>query len=149
MLLPFLIQSIQSRAAALTDELMQTVRSSPRTSYLKQIGEEEFRRRALDLFANLGRWLEAGRAAEIETVYTDLGQRRCKQGVLVSELVSALVHVKHRLWQHVQSLTAGSGSSDSGNRIELLAMIDRFFDQAIYHVLRGYEIAQAETRGVG
>src|SRR5215813_5528615 len=83
--LPRLMQQIEMHAEKLTERVIDAVRTSPRTKFLRDLSEEELRRRFFDLFRNLGRWLSEKSEGEIETIYGDVGRRRCREAVPLSE----------------------------------------------------------------
>ena len=58
--LPWLMKQIEMHAEQLTHRVIEAVRTSPRTKFLRDVSEEELRRRFFDLFRNLGRWLSEG-----------------------------------------------------------------------------------------
>ncbi len=146
MLMPDLIRSIQANADGIVTRLMADLQSSPRTSYLHRLSEVEFRGRAADLYGNLTRWVVDRRVAEVERVYGDLGRDRCREGVRASELVWALVLAKSHLLDFIRRNAASDTAVEVHQEEELFDMIGRFFDQAIYHALRGYEAEAAERR---
>ena len=67
MLLPNLMRDIEVKADRLADELLRDVATNPRTRSLHQIGRDELRRAAYDLYHNLSRWL----AAQDEGLFDD------------------------------------------------------------------------------
>jgi hypothetical protein len=139
MLLPRLMELIETHAEELTEKLIQSVRTSPRTTFLHELSEAELKQRVFDLYRNLGRWLGEKSEVEIEATYGEIGRRRCREGVPLSELVHTLVQVKQILWDYIQQHIV----SESANALygeELLdVMVGQFFDKAIYHTVRGYE----------
>jgi hypothetical protein len=119
--------------------LIADLRSNPRTRYLRGVGPEEFRRRALDLYANLSSWIAGRREDDIAAAYEELGAARCSEGVSASELVWALTLAKRHLLDFIRRNDAVDSSVELYQQTELLEMIERFFDTAVYHALCGYE----------
>jgi len=64
--LPWLMTQIQTHADELTERVIQAVRTSPRTSFLHELYEEDLRLRFSDLYRNLGRWISEKGEGEIE-----------------------------------------------------------------------------------
>lgn len=139
MVLPELLAVIHTHAEELAAELIVDLRNNPRTKYLRGVGPEEFRRRAVDLYANLSAWLAERREEDIARAYESLGAARCAEGVAASELVAALLLAKSRLLDFIRRNDSLSTSVELYQLGELLEMIERFFDQAIYYSLRGHE----------
>lgn len=137
--LPWLMQQIETHADKLTERVIDAVRTSPRTKFLRDLSEEELRRRFFDLFRNLGRWLSEKSEGEIETIYGEIGRRRCREAVPLSELVYALLLVKQHLWDYVQKNVVAVSESTLYEEELVAEMMGRFFDRALYHTVRGYE----------
>jgi len=137
--LPWLMQQIEMHAEKLTERVIDAVRTSPRTKFLRDLSEEELRRRFFDLFRNLGRWLSEKSESEIETIYSEIGRRRCREAVPLSELIYALLLVKQHLWDYVQKNVVAVSESTLYEEELVAEMMGRFFDRALYHTVRGYE----------
>ena len=137
--LPWLMQQIETHAERLTERVIDAVRTNPRTKFLRDLSEEELRRRFFDLFRNLGRWLSEKSEGEIESIYGDIGRRRCREAVPLSELVYALVLVKQTLWDYMQKNVVAVSETTLYEEELIAEMMGRFFDRALYHTVRGYE----------
>jgi hypothetical protein len=136
--LPWLMKQIETHADQLTQRVIDAVRTSPRTRFLRDLSEEELRRRFFDLFRNLGRWLSEKSEDEIEIIYGDIGRRRCREAVPLSELVYALLLVKQHLWDYVQKNVVAVSEATLYQEELVAEMMGRFFDRALYHTVRGY-----------
>ncbi len=139
MLLPWLMRLIETHARELTEKVIQAVRTSPHTTFLHELSEEELERRVFDLYHNLGRWLGEKSEDEIEAIYGELGRQRCREGVPLHELVYALILVKQHLWDYVQQNDLPESATNLYGEELLDVMVGRFFDRALYHAVRGYE----------
>lgn len=146
MVLPELIKVIHTHADEIAAELLADLRTNPRTRYLRGVGPEEIRRRALDLYSNLSSWVAGRREEEIAAAYEELGSARCSEGVSSSELMWALTLAKRHLLDFIRRNDAVDSSIELYQQTELLEMIERFFDTAIYHALRGYEAMRSLPR---
>jgi hypothetical protein len=130
---------IHAHADELAAELLADLRINPRTRYLRGVGPEEFRKRASDLYANLAAWLADRREEDIALAYEDLGAARCGEGVSASELVWALTLAKTHLLEFIQRNDSVTTSIELYQRGEIMEMVERFFDRAVYYALTGYE----------
>jgi hypothetical protein len=119
--------------------MIKSVRSNPRTGFLHDLSEVELKRRIFDLFQNMGRWLGEKSDAEIEATYGELGRRRCREGVPLSELVYALIMAKQQLWEFVQRNDLPDTATNLYGEEMLHVTAGQFFDKAIYHTVRAYE----------
>ena len=82
----------------------------------------------------------------LETTYCELGKKRCREEVPLSQVVQALILVKDHLRQYVLSSGLVSSAVELYGEEELNLRVGHFFDKAIYFVVKGYE-AEARTRG--
>ena len=137
--LPWLMKQIETHADQLTQRVIEAVRTSPRTTFLRDVSEEDLRRAFFDLFRNLGRWLSERSESEIEMIYSDIGRRRCREAVPLSQLVYALDLVKQILWNYVQNHVIAVSESTIYEEEQVAEMMGQFFDRALYHTVRGYE----------
>ena len=104
----------------------------------KEYSSEELGRRTRDVYAHLGRWLEASSDAAVEEEYFALGVTRCGEGVPLSQVVVALLLTRRNLWQFVESQGADT-ALELRQQLDLELLVVRFFDRTIYHTVRGYE----------
>jgi hypothetical protein len=137
--LPRLMKQIETHAEQLSEQVIQAVRTSPRTRSMGQLSEEELRNRFFDLFRNFGRWLSEKNEDEIEAIYGEIGRRRCREGMPLNDLVYALILVKQHVWDYVVKnlMPASEGRLYEEERFG--EMVGKFFDRALYHTIRGYE----------
>jgi len=137
--LPWLMSQIETHAEQLTDRVIQAIRTNPRTQFLRGLSEEELRKRIFDLFRHLGRWLSEKGEEEIEAAYGEIGQRRCSEGVPLSQVVYALNLVKQHLWEYIEKHVIPTSEGNLYQEEMIVTMMGRFFDRAVYHTVRGYE----------
>jgi hypothetical protein len=137
--LPWLMSQIEAHAEQLSERAIQAVRTSPRIKSLGAMSEEELRRKFFELYRNLGRWLGEKGEAEIEATYGEVGRRRCREGVPLNELIYALILVKQELWGYVQKHIAPASEGNLYQEEQIIEMMGKFFDRAVYHTIRGYE----------
>lgn len=137
--LPWVMNQIEMHAEQLSERAIQAVRTSPRIKSLGSTSEEELRRKFFDLYRNLGRWLGETGEAEIEATYGDIGRRRCGEGVPLNELIYVLIIVKQELWGYFQKHIAPASEGNLYQEEQIIEMIGKFFDRALYHTIRGYE----------
>lgn len=138
MLIARLLTLIEDHADELTARLVRKIREDPRTSEYRRFDDDELGRRAHDIYAHLGRWLERTSEGRVEEEYFRLGQTRREEGVALSQVVSALLMTRRNLWQYVDSLGVDT-ILELRQQFELELLVVRFFDRAIYHTVRGYE----------
>jgi len=136
-----LVNLIEAHSDKLAQGLMHSVQASPRASeFLRKVPADELKRRAHEIYRNLGDWLLNKTESEIEERYTGIGMRRARQGVPLCELMWAIMLTKEYLWEYLQSEGLLEEPELLGE-LELLRNLERFFDRAIYFAAVGYASA--------
>jgi hypothetical protein len=145
-----LIELIETHADALTQETLKDLATSPRLRAFQLVPRDELEARVFATYRNLGRWVGERSDSAVQAEYESWGARRCRQGIPLSEIVYALILVKHHLRRFVRDhgLVEFSGDRVAGADLigvqlhgiqELNYMVGEFFDRAMYHLARGYE----------
>ncbi len=151
-----LIQLIQDHADGLTCEALQDLLTNSRTPSFRKVPREEIEARIGALYRNLGNWIGAPDHA-VRAGYEDWGRKRFRQGIPVSEFIYTMVLAKHHLRRYIRDHGLVEFSGDRIAPAELLpvqmhspqeanTMIGEFFDRALYHLARGYELEAAAER---
>jgi len=151
-----LIQLIQDHADGLTHEALQDLLTNSRTPSFRKVPREEIEARIGALYRNLGNWIGAPDDA-VRAGYEDWGRKRFRQGIPVSELIYTMILAKHHLRRYIRDHGLVEFSGDRIAPAELLplqmhslqeanTMIGEFFDRALYHLARGYELEGAAER---
>jgi len=139
-----LVRLIEKHSEQLSRELSEKVWNSPRCSDLHKVPPDELRHRASEIYHNLNNWLMEKTESDIEQRYTELGARRAEQGVAYSHFLWAITETK----AHVLAFIQREGLSDSAvelhGELELMYLLGKFFDRALYFTAVGYE--QERTR---
>ncbi|HEY6943738.1 MAG TPA: hypothetical protein VI431_01260 [Candidatus Acidoferrum sp.] len=137
-----LVHLIESHSKELAAELLSRARQSPNLASFGRVPDHELRQRVYEIYSQLGQWLVNRTEQDIELQYSEIGARRYRQGVPLSELLWAIVLTKDNLWDFLYR------ESWPGFEIEVLAehdmfrMIDHFFNRAMYYAARGFEQAE-------
>jgi hypothetical protein len=87
----------------------------------------------------LSEWLLTKTGHDIEQRYFEIGERRASQGVLLSDFCWAIVMTKEHLWEFLQRQGFMRGPVDIYGEMELLRLLDQFFDRALCFATEGYE----------
>ena len=152
-----LLQLIQAHAGSLTEEVLTDLRTNVRTPSLRRMGASNLESRIGALYANLGRWIGDSDENAIREEYEEMGRRRFREGVPVSEIVYVLLLTKQHLRRYIRDHGLMDFAGDRAMPDELLPLelhsiqelnyqVGDFFDRALYHLARGYE-AEAATHG--
>ena len=134
-----LIRLIESHSDELADELVAKLERCSRTADLHKVPVEELRGRIHEILRHLSEWLLTKTGHDIEQRYFEIGERRASQGVALSDLCWAIVLTKGHLWEFLQHQGFLHGPVEIYGEIELLHLLDRFFDRALCFATEGYE----------
>jgi hypothetical protein len=136
-----LVRLIETHADALAAGLEERVAGSRQVTHFCDISAQELRDRVYEIYRHLGEWLLGKNELDIEQRYREIGSRRAQQNVPLSEVVQAIVLTKENLWDFLKSEAAAGQAVEIMGELELLQMLEMFFDRAIYHAAVGYEEA--------
>ncbi len=132
-----LVRLIESHADALAGGLEERVQAQ--VSHFRDIPPHELRERVYEIYRHLGEWLLGKNELDIEHRYREIGARRAKQHVPLSEVIQAIVLTKENLWEFLKSEAVMDRAVEIMGELELLQMLEMFFDLAIYYAAVGYE----------
>jgi hypothetical protein len=138
MLIGRLVALIEGHADELTERMVVKLREDPRIAGYHKLDDLELAHRARLVYSNLGHWLSETSEGHVEKEYSHLGRVRCREGIPLSHVVMALLLTRRNLWSFVESL-GWTSIFDLRQQLDLELLVVRFFDRAIYHVVRGYE----------
>jgi hypothetical protein len=133
-----LVRLIETHSDELTAGLLSKFRTSSRTADLDKVPPDELRRRAGEILLNLSDWLLNRTEDDVEQRYREIGSRRASQGVALSDLCWSIVMTKEHLWSFLQSRGLLNSAIDIYGQLELLRMLDQFFDRALCFATEGH-----------
>lgn len=141
-----LVQLIESHADALAARLEERALTSPQLPHFKNVPAHELRERVREIYRQLGEWLQDKNELDIESRYREIGSRRARQNVPMNELIQAIVLAKENLWEFLKREAVIDRAIEIMGELELLQMIEMFFDRAIYYAAVGYEQETVRNR---
>ena len=141
-----LVRLIESHAEALASGLAERVQGNPQVTHFRDVPANELRERVFEIYRHLGEWLLGKNELDIENRYREIGMRRAQQNVPLSEVVQAIVLTKENLWEFLKSEAVMDRAVEIMGELELLQMLEMFFDRAIYYAAVGYEEETARMR---
>jgi len=134
-----LVRLIEGHSDELAAELVVKLETSSRTADLHKVPVEELRRRIHEIFRHLSEWLLTKTGHDIEQRYFEIGERRASQGVALSHFCWAIAMTKEHLWDFLQQRGFMLGPVEMYGAMELLRLLDQFFDRALCFATEGYE----------
>ena len=133
-----LVRLIESHAEELTRDLIQQLKTHPRTPAFSGLPETEVQERTSRVYRNLGAWLEGSRE-DMRRHYEEVGADECSKGVPLPEVIYSLVLSKKNLFRYVRAHGWEGTTLDIFGEQELVNRIDQFYDDAMYYAAVGYE----------
>jgi hypothetical protein len=134
-----LVRLIEKHSEQLTDELLAKFMSSPRTTTLRKVPAQELRVRSHEIIRNLSDWLLSKSEADVESRYREIGALRASQNVSLADVCWGIVLTKEHIWNFLQREGFLRGPLEIFGEMELLSLLDQFFDRAICYCAEGFE----------
>jgi hypothetical protein len=141
-----LVELIETHSDQLSDSLVEKVRQSPLLPEYRNVPPADLKDRVKGIYSHLGEWLEKRKEKDIEARYTEIGARRAEQDVPLSQLNWTIVLTKENLWDYLKRSAVASDLKELSGELEMLQLLDQFFDRALYFAAVGYEQHQARIR---
>lgn len=141
-----LVRLIETHSNELASSLLDRVRNSEITSDYDPVPDEDLRDRVYEIYRHLGDWLITRNEFALEQRYERIGARRAKQDVPFSQVAWAIVLTKDNLWEFLEAHSGLERPVEVFGELEMLRLLDLFFDRAIYFASVGHEKARAEMQ---
>ncbi|MFI5118487.1 MAG: hypothetical protein ACHP8B_17500 [Terriglobales bacterium] len=133
---------IETRSQELAASLLDRVQNSRFTqNYRQNVPPEELKERIYEIYRHLGEWLIGKDKLNLEQRYLQIGARRAVQQVPVSEVIWVIVLTKGNLWEFIRKEAVLASPAEILGEMEMLQLLEQFFDRAIYYAAVGYELA--------
>ncbi|MGA2002834.1 MAG: hypothetical protein ABSG70_05610 [Terriglobales bacterium] len=136
-----LVRLIENHSERLASTLVTKVQNSDLTRSYRNVPPGDLKEKVGGIYGHLGEWLLGKSSFDIERRYEEIGAKRVHQGVPVSELVWVIILTKENLWEFLQKESTPERPDEAFGELELLQLLDQFFDRAIYYATVGYERA--------
>jgi hypothetical protein len=144
-----LVRLIENHSDELTETLIGKLKASHLTADLRKVPAEELRGRMRELLQHLNEWLLTKTGRDIEQRYREIGERRAAQNVAFSAYCWGIMLTKGHLWEFLQRQAFMRGPVEIYGELELLRLMDQFFDRALCFAAEGYEQYYLESRQAG
>ena len=140
MMLYRLVHLIETHSQALSSCLIDRVLASDATPGYKNVPQDELRQVVFEIYRHLGDWLLTKDELDLERRYLRIGAERAKQNVPFSQVAWVIVMVKDNLWTFLKKEVPEERPVEAFGELEMLQLLDHFFDRAIYYAAVGYEL---------
>lgn len=142
MMLYRLVHLIESHSQALSACLLDRVQSSEATPDYKNVPPDDLKERVYEVYRHLGDWLLTKDELDLERRYLRIGADRAKQKVPFSQVAWVIVLTKDNLWEFLKKEATEDRPVEVYGELEMLQLLDHFFDRAIYYAALGYELQE-------
>jgi hypothetical protein len=141
-----LVRLIEDHWDPLTARIIAEIRNDARLPHVGALPESDLRERARDILERLGHWLTQSSEHELARHFENIGRQRHQEGMPAHEVVLAYLKIKGRMIEFVRGQGIGQNAIELYAEEELEHSVGQFFDNAIYHVIRGCEQAHEPLR---
>jgi hypothetical protein len=136
-----LVRLIEGHSEELSRGLAEQLQASERTLGFRQLSREDLQRRALEVYRNLGEWLLQKTETEIANRFKMIAQLRSAEGIHLHQYIWALTVTRDYLWRFLRQQGYADNIFELYGELEVLQLLNQFFDRAIYYAILGYEEA--------
>ena len=138
-----LVRLIETHSDQLSSGLLHKIQSSDKCRDFNRVPAEEFKQRVTEIYHHLGEWLLGKTEYDIDRRYREIGQRRALQGVPLSQVIWAIALTKENLMDFMQKEASNDKPVEIFGELEILQLLEQFFDRAIFYAALGYEHSRA------
>jgi len=138
-----LVRLIETHSQDLVCTLQQKINESSRCSAYRKVPAEELAEAVGDIYLHLGEWLLGRTETDIQNRYQAIGARRAAQRVPLSQVIWCIALVKENLWEYLRREGSEEQITEIFGEIQILQLLEQFFDRAMYFSVIGYERAAA------
>ncbi len=133
------VRLIEGNSDRLAHGLIKKFETSSRTRDMAKVPADELRARTREILHQLSEWLLTKSEGDVKERYTELGARRAAQGVSLSSYSWAIVLTKDHIWEFLQKQAFTHSPVEVYGELELVRLLDKFFDHALCYAAQGYE----------
>jgi hypothetical protein len=137
-----LIHLIEEHWEEIAASTVESIRRHPDMPMLARRAPAELRQWCREILTNMGHWLSAAKAEEVQRRYEVLGRVRFEESVPLHEAVLRFFILKDKIVDFVHHQGFAQTSMYLYAEEELEHRVGRFFDAMVYHIVRGYESAR-------
>lgn len=138
-----LVKLIEVHSEGLAEALRKKIEGCERCAAYTNVPAEELEHVVYEMYRNLGEWLLGKTEADIERRYTAIGAKRAKQDVPLSQVIWVIAVVKENLWEYLKKEDVLERPAEIFGELEMLQLLEQFFDRAMYYAALGYEQARS------
>jgi len=141
-----LAKLIESHSDRLADGLIAKIRTSQRMTSYQNVPHKHLEKSVREIYRDISGWLLTKTESDIELRFTQLGSQRAAENVPLSQLLLAIAMTKEHLWTFLQREALVDRPVELFGELELMILLDQFFDRALYYAALGYEREESNPR---
>ncbi len=134
-----LIQLIEDHWEGIVARVLRQIREDARLFHMRKLPDSELRLWGQNILKYLGHWLIESRDEEIAHRYESQGRLRYQEAIPLHECVCTMALLKQALLVYIRDAGVAQNIVELYAEEELELSVGRFFDSALYHMVRGYE----------
>jgi hypothetical protein len=136
-----LVQLIESNWEEIAKRTIQAVRANPDLQGLAERSDLELREWCRAIVQQLGQLLSVQKDQDVERRFELLGRKRFEESIPLHEAVLRIQILKDKIIGFVHEQGFPMSAMHLYAEEELEQRMGRFFDDCVYHLVRGYEDA--------
>ena len=136
-----LVHLVETNSTLIVEQVISQIRRDPELQHVSKLSEAELREYGMYLLERFGDWLARSNGQELANYYEDTGRLRFEEGVPLHEAVRGLFLVKNKIIDFVMNQATARTYMQIYAEEELEHRVDRFFDDLVCHLVKGYETA--------
>jgi len=134
-----LVRIIEEHWDTIATRVILQIKSDPHLIHLRRLPDSELRLWGQAVLKNIGHWLVESSEQEVTQRYENQGRLRYQEGIPLHESVKGLSFLKQGIITYVRDQGFSQTAVEVYAEEELEHQVGRFFDSALYHMVRGYE----------
>jgi hypothetical protein len=134
-----LLRLVETHSEALAAGLLEKTMNSPLLPGYRNVPPGELEQRVYEIYRHLADWLLGKSELDVEKRYLQIGEKRARQNVPLSQLIWAIILTKKNLWDFLKREAVLDRPAEISGELEVEELLDQFFDRAIYYAAVGYE----------
>jgi hypothetical protein len=134
-----LLRLVETHSDALAAGLLERTRNSALLPGYRNVPPGELEQRVYEIYRHLADWLLGKSELDVEKRYLEIGAKRARQNVPLSQLIWAIILTKRNLWDFLEREAVLDRPAEIAGELEVEQLLDQFFDRAIYYAAIGYE----------
>jgi hypothetical protein len=140
-----LVRLIELHSEGLAKALAERIEKCDKCPDYKNVEPDDLEHVVYGIYRHLGEWLLGKTEADIEKRYVAIGAKRATQGVPLSQVIWVIALVKVNMWEYLKQKNVMERPTEVFGELEMLQLLEEFFDRAQYYAAVGYEKAKVQV----